>query len=69
MAKPHWKSLNNGIFLELSKADDCMPHDLMVDKLEAYGLAKEILQLTSNYLRTKISSTYSDWTNVIRGIP
>ena len=46
-----------------------MPHGLMVDKLEAYGLAKEILQLTSDYLRTKISFAYSDWANVIRRIP
>ena len=45
-----------------------MPHDLMVDKLEAYGLAKKILQSISDYLRTKISSVYSDWANVIRGI-
>ena len=57
------------IQIELSKADDCMPHDLMVDKLEAYGLAKKFLQSISDYLRTKISSVYSDWANVIRGIP
>ena len=36
--------------MELSKADDCMPYDLMVAKLEVYGLAKEILQLMSDYL-------------------
>ena len=46
----------------------------MVAKLEAYDLAKESLQLISDYLsyrkqRTKIGSAYSDWANVIRGIP
>ena len=46
----------------------------MVAKLEAYGLAKESLQLISDYLsyrkqRTKIGSAYSDWANVIFGIP
>ena len=60
--------------MDLSKAYDCLPHDLMVAKLEAYGLAKESLQLISDYLsyrkqRTKIGSTYSDWANVIHGIP
>ena len=59
--------------MDLSKAYDCLPHDLMVVKLEACGLAKESLQLMSDYLsyrkqRTKIVSAYSDWANVIRGI-
>ena len=62
------------ILMDLSKAYDCLPHDLMVAKLEAYGLAKESLQLISDYLsyrkqRTKIGSAYSDWAYVIRGIP
>ena len=60
--------------MDLSKAYDCLSHDLMVAKLETYGLAKESLQLRSDYLsyrkqRTKTGSAYSDWTNVIRGIP
>ena len=38
------------ILMDLSKAYDCLPHDLMVAKLEAYGLAKESLQLISDYL-------------------
>ena len=62
------------ILMDLSKAYDCLPHDLMVAKLEAYGISKEGLQLISDYLsyrkqRTKIGSAYSDWANVIRGIP
>ena len=38
------------ILMDLSKAYDCLPHDLMVAKLEAYDLAKESLQLISYYL-------------------
>ena len=62
------------ILMDLSKAYDCLPHDLMAAKLEAYSLAKENLELISDYLsyrkqRTKIDSAYSDWANVIRGIP
>ena len=60
--------------MELSKAYDCLAHDLKVAELEAYGLAKESLQLISNYLsyrkkRAKTVSAYSDWVNVICGIP
>ena len=60
--------------MNLSKAYDCLPHDLMVAELEAYGLAKESLQLISDYLsyhkqRAKIGSAYSDWANEIHGIP
>ena len=60
------------ILMDLSKAYDCLPHDLMVAKLEVYGISKEILQLISDYLSyrkqgTKIGSAYSDWANVIRG--
>ena len=59
---------------DLSKAYGCLPHDLMIAKLEAYGISKERLQLISDYpsyskQRTKIGSAYSDWANVIRGIP
>ena len=62
------------ILVDLSKAYDCLSHDIMVAKLEAYDFAKESLQLISDYLsyckqRKKIGSAYSDWANVICGIP
>ena len=60
--------------MDLSKVYDGLPHDLMVAKLETYGLTKENLQLISNYLsyrkqRTKTGSAYTDWANVIHRIP
>ena len=62
------------ILVDLSKAYDCLSHDLSVAKLKAYGFTKESLQLISYYLsyhkqRTKTGSAYSDWTNVVRRIP
>ena len=33
------------ILMDLSEAYDCLPHDLMVAKLEAYDISKESLQL------------------------
>ena len=60
--------------MDLSKAYDCLPHELMAAKLEAYCHAKESLQLISDYLsyrkqRTKIGSAYKDWANAISRIP
>ena len=60
--------------MDLSKAYDCLPHDLTVTKLEAYSIAKDILLSVSDYLsyskqKTKIGSASSDLANVIRGIP
>ena len=62
------------ILMDLSKAYYCLPHDLLVAKLEAYGVGKAALNLISNYLshrkqRTKIGSSYSDWYEIVRGVP
>ena len=60
------------ILMDLSKAYDCLPHDLLVAKFEAYGIDKNGLTLIYDYLsnckqRTKINSSYSDWYNIVRG--
>ena len=62
------------ILMDLSKAYDCLPHDLIATKIETFALTKQILQLISNYLsyhkqRTKIGSAHSVWANIICGIP
>ena len=59
--------------MDLSKAYDCLPHDLLIAKLEAYDLDKPGLNLVNDYLsfrtqREKIGSSYSDRANVTRGI-
>ena len=63
--------------MDLSKAYDCIPHVLLVSKLEAYGLDKTSLQLLRDYLsnrkqRTRIGSRYSDfsdWEDIICRTP
>ena len=60
--------------MNLSKTSDFLPHDLLVAKFEAYGIDKNGLNLIHNYLtnrkqRTKISSSYSDWCDIVRGVP
>ena len=61
------------ILMDLSKAYDCFPHDLLVAKFEAYGIDKTDLNLRHNYLsnrkqRTKINSSYIDWYDIVRGV-
>ena len=38
------------ILMDLSKAYGCLPHDLIIAKLEAYGLSKSSLSLLLDYL-------------------
>ena len=54
--------------MDFLKAYNYLSHDLLIAKLEAYGL-----NLVNDYLpfrkQKKIGSLYSDWANVTRGIP
>ena len=60
--------------MDLSKAYDCLPQDVLITRLEAYGLDTASLSLLKNYLanrkqRTKVGSSYSYWFKFIRRIP
>ena len=62
------------ILIDLSKAYDCLTHDLLIAKLETYGLDNGTLNLLLDYLsfrkqRTKVGFACSKWSNVRRGIP
>ena len=62
------------VLMDLSKAYDCIPHDLLLAKLEAYGFSLEILNLMNSYLtnrlqRVKVNGTYSSWQQVKSGVP
>ena len=39
------------ILMDLSKAYDCLPHDLLIKKHEAYGLDKPNFSLGNGYVR------------------
>ena len=39
--------------MDLSKAFDCIPHDLIIAKLHAYGLDENSLVLVYSYLRKR----------------
>ena len=58
----------------LSRAFDCLHHELLIAKLNAYGFSLTALKLVHNYLsnrkqRTKINSTYSSLLEIIFGVP
>ena len=62
------------VLMDLSKAFDCMPHNLLLAKLQAYGLSSEAITLMRSYLtgrrqRVKIGSTTSLWLEVKKGVP
>ena len=59
---------------DLSKAFDCLDHELLTAKLNAYGFSLPALRLINDYLsnrkqRTKIENTYSTWLDIIFGVP
>ena len=62
------------LFTDLSKAFDCLVHDFLIAKLEAYGFTYESLKLINSYLtdrkhRTKINSSYSSFLDLLIGVP
>ena len=63
-----------GVLMDLSKAFDTLDHDLLIAKLYAYGFDKNSLRLIKSYLsdrwqRTKINSSYSSWSELLKGVP
>ena len=75
MGFPNLGFLNfGGLLTDLSKAFDCLPHDLLIAKLHAYGLDMPSLELLHFYLtkrrqRVKIDNTYSSWSGILFGVP
>ena len=62
------------ILMDLSKVFDCISHDLIIAKLAAYGLDDTALQLIFSYLKNRkhcvrINNTYSNFENIITGVP
>ena len=64
----------DAILMDLSKAFDCISHNLIIAKLAAYGLDDTALKLIFSYLENRkqcvrIYNTYSNFENIITGIP
>ena len=73
------KALDNNecvaaILMDLSKTFDCLPHELLVAKLRAYGLSEETVKLLDSYLsdrsqQIRLGPHTSTWERIFKGVP
>jgi hypothetical protein len=73
------KAVDNNLYvaavlMDLSKAFDCLPHDLLLLKLKAYSLPENALNLIDDYLSNrkqcvKVGTYFSTWQNIYKGVP
>ena len=76
----HWrKALDKqgyagAVLMDLSKAFDCINHNLLIAKLDAYGFGQDSLEMMKSYLsnrkqRVKINNSFSSWADLLTGVP
>ena len=68
------RQVAGSILTDLSKAFDCLSHDLLIAKLAAYGFEKPALNFIYDYLknrlqRTKVNGEFSSWREILNGVP
>ena len=62
------------VLTDLSKAFNCIVHDLLIAKLAAYDFSNTALRYVYSYLnnlkqRVRINNTYSNYQKIISGVP
>ena len=65
------------LLTDLSKASDCISYDLLIAKLNAYGLSLSALKLIHDYLlkrkkkqkKTNDGSSHNSWMDILSGVP
>ena len=76
----YWRSILDrkgyagAVLMDLSKAFDCINHELLLAKLYAYGFSIEAVKLIKSYLsnrkqRVKINTSLSSWSDLLTGVP
>ena len=66
--------LVGAVLMDLSKAFDCLPHHLLIAKLESYGFDRTILKLFHSYLKdrkqaVKVKGFVRILKEIISGVP
>ena len=61
------------VLTDVSKAYDCLSHELIIAKLNVYGFSLPALKLMQRYLserkqRAKINQAYSSWEEILFGV-
>ena len=64
----------NGLFCDLTKAFDCVPHNILIEKLKYYNFNTNSIQLMQNYLTNRtqyveINGCKSAVKNIVSGVP
>ena len=77
MIEKYCKTLDEGgeteaVLTDLSNPFDCIDHNLLIEKLDAYGFEKQSIDFLPSYLtkrkqRTEVDSAYSSWELLISG--
>ena len=62
------------LLTDLSKAFDCLNHELLIAKMDTYGFDCKSLLLIASYLSnrkhmTKVNNSFSSWNDILLGIP
>ena len=68
------KKTFGALLTNLPKAFDCLSHDLLIAKLNAYGFSLPALRLVQSYLtkrkqKTKLNSEFRSWEETVWGTP
>ena len=59
------KCIFTAVKTDLPKAFDCIPHNLRIAKLSAYGFDREPLIFILTYLKARIGSAFTNYLNIL----
>ena len=70
----NYKRIVGGIFFDLEKASDCVNHDILLPKMEYYGIKGVMYMLIKSYLenehqKVKFNNKLSEWDKINIDVP